>query len=63
MGPLKKGQRIIDRFEGPKVHTVYDGTIACTICDNKGHTQWVEISNYLYVPNGHERLISPQHWA
>ena len=30
--------------------------------DYTGHTYLMEILNSLYVPNGCERLISPQHW-
>ena len=31
LGALKKGRRIISKFEGPKVHTIYESTIAWTI--------------------------------
>ena len=63
MGPLKKGQRVINVFEGPKLHTIYEGTVVWTINDNIGHTHQVEITNYLYVTKGWERLTSTQHWA
>ena len=58
-----KGWRIINRFEGPNVHMIYEVTITCIIYDNTGHPYQVEIPNSLYVPNGHERPIRPQYCA
>ena len=51
---LKKVQHIINEFKGPKVHTIYEVTIAWTINYNTGHPYWVEIPNSLYVPNRHK---------
>ena len=45
------------------MHTIYEGTIACTINENNGHTHQVETPNSLYVPKLCERLISLQYWA
>ena len=45
-GPLKV-RRIINVFEGPKVHTIYEGTITCTINDHTSHPHWVETPNSL----------------
>ena len=61
--PLKKGCRFINGFEGPKIHTIYEDTIAWTINEDSGHNHRVETSNYLYLPRGREWLISPQHWS
>ena len=63
VGPPKKGQRVINIFEGPKMHTIYEVTITWTINGNTSHHNWVEISNYFYVTNRREHLISTQHWA
>ena len=62
VGPLKKVQRINNVFKVPKVYTIYEDTISWTIDDDKVHPHWVEILNYVCVPNGCERIISPQHW-
>ena len=51
VGSLKKVWRIINGFKGPKVHTIYEVTIAWTINYNTGHPYWVEIPTSLYVPN------------
>ena len=63
VGILKKRRHVINGFDGPKVQNIYEGTIARNINDDIGHPNQVEISNYLYVTNGRERLISPKHWA
>ena len=63
VGTLKKGWRVINRFKGPKAHTIYQGTITWTINENTGNTHRAGIPNFLYFPNGREWLISPQHWA
>ena len=42
--------------------TIYEGIVDCTINDNAGHPHQVEVPNYLYFPNGLERIISRQHW-
>ena len=61
VGPLKKGHHVINGFEGPKVHTMYKGTIAWKFYDDSVHPHQVEIPNDLYVPKGREKIISPQH--
>ena len=43
--------RIINGFKGPKVHTIYEVTIAWNINYNTGHPYWVEMTTSLYVPN------------
>ena len=63
VGTLKKGLRIINVFEGPKVHKIYEGTAVWTIHDDTGHPNQVKITNYLYVPSVSEWLINTQHWA
>ena len=63
VGTLKKGQCIINGIEGPKMHTIYEGTITWTINDDSGHPNWVEISNSFYVPKGRERIISQKYLA
>ena len=61
--PLKKGWRVINGFEGTKVHTIYEGTINWTINDDFVNPHQIEIPNSLYVSKGRKRLISLQHWA
>ena len=61
--PLRKEQRVINGFEGSKVNTIYEVTIAWTINDDTGHIYWLDKPKSLYVPNRLEQLISPQHWA
>ena len=61
LGYLKKERRVVNIFDGTKVHTIYKGTITWTINANTGHPYQVQINNSLYVPNGCERLIGPQH--
>ena len=63
VGHLKNVWCVINGFEVPKVHTIYEVTIAWTIDDNSGHPHQVEIPNYLYVTKGCKRLISTQNWA
>ena len=45
------------------MHTIYESISAWTINADSSHPHQKEITNYLYVPKGHERLISPQNWA
>ena len=59
--PLKVW-RVINRFEGPKVHTIYEDTITWTINEVSCHPRQVEMPNYLYFPSRREQIISPQHW-
>ena len=63
VGTFKKVRRDINVFYGPKVHTIYEGTIDCDINYATGHPRRVEIRNSLYVTNGREQLTSTQHWA
>ena len=49
VGPLKRGWRVINVYEGPKVHTIYEGTIDWNINNDSGHPHRVEIPNYLYA--------------
>jgi hypothetical protein len=39
------------------------GTIRWTFEDDNGRAHTFEMPNSLYVPEGHCRLLSPQHWA
>ena len=48
VGPLKKGLRIINKSEGPKVHIIYEVTISLTINYYSGHPRRAEIPNSLY---------------
>ena len=48
VGILKNGRSIINGFDGPKVHTIYEVTITWTNNDNYGNTHQIEIMNYLY---------------
>ena len=45
---LKKGWRVINVFEGPKLHTIYEGTINWNINNNSGNPHQVEIHNYFW---------------
>ena len=60
---LRKGRRNINIFEGPKVHTIYEGTITWNIENYTRHPHRVEIPKSLYVLNRREHLISNQNWA
>ena len=59
LGPLRKGNQIINRLKCPKVHTIYEGSIAWTIDDNEGHTCWVEIKTIYMCPAGVSGLEPP----
>ena len=61
VGPLKKRRRIINGFEGPMVHIIYEGTVYWTINDDSGHPHQIEVPNSLNVPKGRAWLISPHH--
>ena len=61
--PFRKGRRVINRFEVPKVHKIYEGNINWTMNNDSDHTHQVEIPNSLYFSKGCERIISTQHWA
>ena len=41
VGPPRKGRRVINIFEVPKVKIIYEGTIDWTINENSGHPNWV----------------------
>ena len=45
VGPCKKVRRVINIFEGPKVHTIYDGTITWDNNDDTGNPYWLAIAN------------------
>ena len=62
-GPVIKVNRSIKGFGGERVMNVYRGTIIWRWCDNEGVVHKFKIPNSYYVPDGHCRLLSPQHWA
>ena len=53
----------IKGFRGAKVWNVWMGTIKWDIEDDEGVTHTHIIPKSYYVPQGHVRLLSPQHWA
>ena len=63
LGYIRKGRLIIDGFKDPKLHMIYEVTIAYIINKDTRHPHRVEIPNSLYVPNRCEYLINPQHWS
>jgi len=62
-GPLRKVNRVIKGFGGQNTYEVYQGTIVWHWYDNQGQIHKFRIPNSYYVPKGHVRLLSPQHWA
>ena len=50
-------------FSGTKVWNVWMGAIKWDIEDDDGVTHTHIIPNSYYIPQGHVRLLSPQHWA
>lgn len=63
IGPLRKVNRSIKGFGGESVMNVYRGTIVWKWHDNDGRLHRFRIPDSYYIPNGHCRLLSPQHWA
>ena len=62
-GPVSKVKRNIKGFGGETTRNVFMGTIVWKWCDDEGRIHKFRIPNSYYVPDGHVRLLSPQHWA
>ena len=62
-GTLKPCNRIVKGFGGSRVTNVQVGTINWSWEDENGVPTTFRIPNSYYVPEGHVRLLSPQHWA
>ena len=62
-GELRPCDRVIKGFGGTKITRVWQGTIHWSWDDDLGQTHKMVIPNAYYVPDGHIRLLSPQHWA
>ena len=62
-GEIVACNRSIRGFGGAKVWNVWMGTIKWDIEGDEGVTHTHIIPKSYYVPQGHVRLLSPQHWA
>ena len=62
-GPVMDTNRTIKGFAGSKVRNVKTGTIAWNWADDQGMIHRFKIPNSYYVPEGHCKLLSPQHFA
>ena len=62
-GPVQKTSRAIKGFGGTKTINVWIGTLLWRWQDDEGVVHKFRIPNSYYVPDGHVRLLSPQHWA
>jgi len=62
-GEVVETNRTIKGFGGTRLFKVWSGTIHWNWDDDEGVTHEMIIPNSFYVPDGHVRLLSPQHWA
>ena len=62
-GEIVACNRSIKGFRGAKVWNVWMGMIKWDIGDDEGVTHTHIIPKSYYVPQGHVRLLSPQHWT
>ena len=63
IGELKPCNRAIKGFGGTRTMNVSTGTLRWSWEDDHGQVHTFDIPNSYYVPDGHVRLLSPQHWA
>jgi hypothetical protein len=64
IGELKPCNRAIKGlFGGTKTMDVWTGTLRWSWEDHHGQVHTFDIPNSFYSPDGHVRLLSPQHWA
>ena len=49
--------------KGADLNVTHKGTLKWNISDDFGRVHKVQIPNSLLVPDGRQRLLSPQHWA
>ena len=62
-GPLVDSNKTIKGFGGTRTTNLKMGTIVWNIEDNDGRIHKFTIPKSYYVPHGHVRLLSTQHWA
>ena len=62
-GPLVNKDRTMKIFAGSKMKNVKTGTISWNWADDQGMIHQFKIPNSYYVPEGHCKLLSPQHLA
>jgi hypothetical protein len=60
---LRPTTRVIRGFGGSRTMNVSIGTLQWSWDDDNGQSHTFTIPNSYYVPDGHIRLLSPQHWA
>jgi hypothetical protein len=53
----------IKSFGGTRTPIQQVGTIRWVTWDDQGQQRTIIIPNSFYVPSGHTRLLSPQHWS
>jgi hypothetical protein len=63
IGLLQPTRRVIKGFGGSRMMNVSIGTLRWSWEDDQGRHHAFDIPNSYYVPDGHIRLLSPQHWA
>jgi hypothetical protein len=63
IGLLRPTTRVIKGFGGSRTMNVSIGTLRWRWEDDQGRHHEFNIPNSYYVPDGHIRLLSPQHWA
>ena len=61
--PFTRKSGVTPFGKGPSITIQQMGTIKWSFDDDTGRKHVIFIENSLYVPDGSERLISPQHWA
>ena len=61
--PFTRKSGVTPFGKGPSITIHQMGTIKWSFDDDTGRKHIIFIENSLYVPDGSERLISPQHWA
>ena len=62
IGELTPSTRVIKGFGGTRTANISVGTMRLRIEDDNGRIEVFEIPNSYYVPDGDQRLLSPQHW-
>ena len=61
--PFTRKSGVTPFGKGPSITIQQMGTIKWSFDDDTGRKHVIFIENSLHVPDGSERLISPQHWA
>ena len=62
-GELEECVRVINDFRGRRKVNIKKGTLIWRWEDDMGKPHKFRIPNSYYIPDGRQRLLSPQHWA